>query len=53
MSEYLVCASHRPRLKTTVHADSYAMAISKGAVALDVHRDCVVVLAIKDLRIEY
>jgi len=49
---YLVCPSHRPRRKRTVVAESYAMAISKGALALDCHRDCVVVLESLEMVIE-
>ena len=48
MKTYLVCPSNRPRRKRTVKAESYAMAISKGALELDVHRDCVVVLEVNE-----
>ena len=52
MKTYLVCPSNRPRRKRTVKAESYAMAISKGALALDCHRDCVVVLESLEMVIE-
>jgi hypothetical protein len=49
---YLVCPLHRPIRKRTVKAESYAMAISKGALALDCHRDRVVVLESLEMVIE-
>ena len=49
MKTYLVCPSHRPRRKRAVVAESYAMAISKGALALDCHRDCVVILEVEKI----
>ena len=50
MKTYLVCPSHRPRRKRTVKAESYAMAISKGALALDCHRESVVILEVEAIR---
>ena len=50
MKTYLVCPSNRPRRKRTVVAESYAMAISKGALTLDCHRESVVILEVEAIR---
>ena len=47
MNKHKCYAMHRPRMKREVVAVSYALAIAKAALELDVHRESVVILEVE------